>query len=149
VSWRAGERAVIEGLSFSLRGPERVALTGRNGAGKTTVLRLAAGLAAPTAGRIERPVPLALLDQTVSLLDRGATLVENMRRRNPDLTKTPPAPRSPASPSATWRATGRCAISAAANACAPVSPACYPARKCRNCCCSTSRPTISTSNPSK
>lgn len=85
VGWRAGERAVVEGLSFALHGPERVALTGRNGAGKTTVLRLAAGLAAPTAGRIERPVPLALLDQTVSLLDRGATLVDNMRRRNPEL----------------------------------------------------------------
>lgn len=85
VSWFAGERGVINGLSFTLRGPERVALTGRNGAGKTTVLRLAAGLAAPAGGRIERPVPYALLDQTVSLLDRGSTLVENMRRLNPAL----------------------------------------------------------------
>lgn len=85
VRWSAGERQIINGLSFSLRGPERVALTGRNGAGKTTVLKLAAGLAIPTGGRIERPVPYALLDQTVSLLDRRATLVENMRRLNPTL----------------------------------------------------------------
>jgi ATPase subunit of ABC transporter with duplicated ATPase domains len=85
VAWRAGERSVLDGLSFSLRGPERVALTGRNGAGKTTVLRLAAGLASPASGRIERSVSHALLDQTVSLLDRGSTLIDNMRRLNPEL----------------------------------------------------------------
>ena len=75
VTWVAAGRMVINHLSFSLRGPERVALTGRNGAGKSTVLRLAAGLAAPDDGRIERPVPFALLDQSVSLLDRGATIL--------------------------------------------------------------------------
>ncbi|CDO34950.1 ATP-binding cassette domain-containing protein [Novosphingobium sp. KN65.2] len=83
VTWCTGERRVIDRLSFSLRGPERIALTGRNGAGKTTVLRLAAGLAAPDGGEIQRPLPHALLDQTVSLLDRNSTLVDNMRRLNP------------------------------------------------------------------
>ncbi|WDF75101.1 ABC-F family ATP-binding cassette domain-containing protein [Novosphingobium sp. KACC 22771] len=85
IDWFAGPRPIIHGLSFAMRGAERVALTGRNGAGKTTVLRLAAGLAAPAGGRIERPVPFALLDQTVSLLDREASLVDNMRRLNPAL----------------------------------------------------------------
>lgn len=85
VTWCAGTRRVIDRLSFSLRGPERVALTGCNGAGKSTVLRLAAGLARPASGRIERPLPYALLDQTVSLLDRNSTLVDNMRRLNPGL----------------------------------------------------------------
>lgn len=85
VTWRAGVRRVLDGLTFSLRGPERVALTGRNGAGKTTVLRLAAGLAAPATGTIECSVPHALLDQTVSLLDRRSTLIDNMRRLNPEL----------------------------------------------------------------
>lgn len=85
VTWCTGERGVIDRLSFSLRGPERVALTGRNGAGKSTVLRLAAGLAAPSGGKIQRPLPHALLDQTVSLLDPSTTLVANMRRLNPSL----------------------------------------------------------------
>lgn len=85
VAWRVGERSVVDGLSFSLRGPERVALTGRNGAGKTTVLRLAAGLASPASGTIECTVPYALLDQTVSVLDRSSTLIDNMRRLNPEL----------------------------------------------------------------
>jgi ATPase subunit of ABC transporter with duplicated ATPase domains len=85
VTWGAGERRVIDRLSFSLRGPERVALIGRNGVGKTTVLKLAAGLATPASGKIERPVRHALLDQTVSLLDRGSSLIDNMRRLNPEL----------------------------------------------------------------
>jgi ATPase subunit of ABC transporter with duplicated ATPase domains len=83
--WGVGERLVISGLTFSLRGPERVALIGRNGAGKTTVLKLAAGIIAPTSGTIERLVPLAMLDQTVSLLDPDAKLIDNMRRLNPEL----------------------------------------------------------------
>jgi ATPase subunit of ABC transporter with duplicated ATPase domains len=85
LAWRAGERQVVTGLTFSLRGPERVALTGRNGAGKTTVLKLVAGMLAPTSGTIERPVPLAMLDQTVSMLDPGATVIDNMRLLNPEL----------------------------------------------------------------
>jgi ATPase subunit of ABC transporter with duplicated ATPase domains len=88
VSWGAGGRPVIEHVSFTLRGPERVSLTGRNGAGKTSIFRLAAGLIAPQYGRIYRPEePLAILDQQVSLLDRGLTIVDNMRRRNPELTE--------------------------------------------------------------
>jgi ATPase subunit of ABC transporter with duplicated ATPase domains len=83
VRWNAGERAIIDRLSFDLHGPERVAITGRNGAGKSTILRLAAGLAEPNSGRIERFVPLAMLDQDVALLDRETTLLENMRRLNP------------------------------------------------------------------
>lgn len=85
VIWGVGERQVIAGLTFSLRGPERVALTGRNGAGKTTVLKLVAGLIAPTSGTIERLVPFAMLDQTVSLLDPDASLTDNMRKLNPEL----------------------------------------------------------------
>src|ERR1700747_2105917 len=72
---------------FSLQGPERVALIGRNGAGKTTIFKLASGLIAPRSGTIRRPAqPLSILDQNVALLDRGLTILENMRRLNRDLT---------------------------------------------------------------
>jgi len=87
VSWEVGGLPVIRHLSFTLRGPERVALTGRNGAGKTTVFRLAEGTTAPTSGRIHRPdQALSILDQQVSLLDRDATILANMRRLNGELT---------------------------------------------------------------
>ena len=43
----------LRGVSVSLRKGERVALLGRNGAGKTTFLRIASTLLLPTAGTIE------------------------------------------------------------------------------------------------
>jgi ATP-binding cassette subfamily F protein 3 len=42
---------VLRGVSFSLEARERVALVGRNGTGKTTLLRLLAGLDVPDRGR--------------------------------------------------------------------------------------------------
>jgi ABC-2 type transport system ATP-binding protein len=42
----------IEGLSFAIREGETLALLGPNGSGKTTVIKLLAGLLTPTCGRI-------------------------------------------------------------------------------------------------
>ena len=49
-----GERALFRGLELSLLPGEVVWLRGRNGRGKTTLLRLLAGLATPAAGEILR-----------------------------------------------------------------------------------------------
>ncbi|MFZ5669561.1 MAG: heme ABC exporter ATP-binding protein CcmA [Pseudomonadota bacterium] len=49
---RRGERLLFEGLSFEVGGGEALALTGANGAGKTSLLRAIAGLLRPAAGRI-------------------------------------------------------------------------------------------------
>lgn len=49
---RRGERLLFEGLDLSVRAGEAVALTGRNGAGKTSLLRAIAGLLRPAAGRV-------------------------------------------------------------------------------------------------
>ncbi|MBB3955572.1 ABC-F family ATP-binding cassette domain-containing protein [Novosphingobium sediminicola] len=88
VSWHAAGRKVVDDLSFTLQGPERVALTGRNGAGKSTVFKLACGQLAPHSGEIRRPdEPLAILDQHVDILHHGATILDNMRRLNKALTE--------------------------------------------------------------
>jgi heme exporter protein A len=57
-----GERVLFEGFGLHLKAGEAVALTGRNGAGKTSLLRAIAGLIRPIAGAIafrgpEGPLP--------------------------------------------------------------------------------------------
>ena len=47
-----GERRLFSGLNLELAAGEAVALTGRNGAGKTSLLRAVAGLLRPEAGEI-------------------------------------------------------------------------------------------------
>ena len=81
-AWPDGTPA-LDGLSFRLVGPERVAVTGPNGAGETTLIRLATGALAPTAGVVRRPVLAVLLDQRASVLEGDETLLENFRRLNP------------------------------------------------------------------
>lgn len=49
--WR-GERRLFEGLDLTVHPGEAVALTGANGAGKSSLLRTIAGLLHPEAGRI-------------------------------------------------------------------------------------------------
>lgn len=81
-AWPDGTR-VIDGLSFRIAGPERVAVSGPNGTGKTTLIRLATGDLSPTSGRVKLSVPVALLDQRATLLNDDETILENFRRLNP------------------------------------------------------------------
>ncbi|MCX5576640.1 ABC-F family ATP-binding cassette domain-containing protein [Kaistia terrae] len=76
--------ALIQEFSLTISGPERIALVGANGAGKSTVLRLAAGDIEPTRGTVQRPIASAMLDQSVGFLDPSLSIVENFRRLNPD-----------------------------------------------------------------
>ncbi|PCD04354.1 heme ABC exporter ATP-binding protein CcmA [Sphingomonas spermidinifaciens] len=62
-----GGRRLFAGLSFALRAGEAALLTGPNGIGKSSLVRLAAGLSAPAAGRIERGAPAALAGEAAAL----------------------------------------------------------------------------------
>ena len=48
-----GGREVFSGLDFAVAGGEALAVTGRNGSGKTSLLRLIAGLLVPSGGSID------------------------------------------------------------------------------------------------
>jgi ATPase subunit of ABC transporter with duplicated ATPase domains len=84
-AWPGGP-AVLDGLDLRLLGPERVALTGANGRGKTTLIRLAAGELEPTAGRIRRGGRAVLLDQQTAILRADESLLAAYRRLNPAAT---------------------------------------------------------------
>lgn len=73
----------IRDLSLSITGPERIAITGPNGCGKTTLLSLIMGRLKPQGGRIDLNVPHVFLDQGVDLLDPGQSLRDNFLRLNP------------------------------------------------------------------
>ncbi|GEO82314.1 ABC transporter ATP-binding protein [Pararhodospirillum oryzae] len=54
VSVRAGGRLIVDDLTLAVPAGAVLALVGPSGCGKTTLLSLAAGLLAPTRGRVER-----------------------------------------------------------------------------------------------
>lgn len=74
---------VLKGLSFTITGPERVAVSGPNGSGKTTLLSLIAGGLLPWAGVVRVHTQLVMLDQSVSILDPTLTVRENFLAFNP------------------------------------------------------------------
>jgi ABC-type polysaccharide/polyol phosphate transport system ATPase subunit len=51
---RFGENLVLDGIGFELSMGERLGVLGRNGAGKSTMIRLVSGAERPTSGKIER-----------------------------------------------------------------------------------------------
>lgn len=76
-------RPVVRDLTLALMGPERLAIVGPNGAGKSTLLAVLSGQLAPLSGAARVFTPFALLDQQVSLLQRGASIRDNYLRLNP------------------------------------------------------------------
>jgi ATPase subunit of ABC transporter with duplicated ATPase domains len=74
---------VLRDLSLTIRGPERVAITGPNGSGKTTLLQVAASAIEPWAGRVTRSSAFAMLDQRAEVLDPGLSIADNFRALNP------------------------------------------------------------------
>lgn len=71
----------VKDVSFELRDGDRLGLVGHNGAGKTSLLKLMAGIYSPTAGRCEvQGRRVSLLDMTMGL-DLEATGLENIRLR--------------------------------------------------------------------
>ncbi|HXT45160.1 MAG TPA: ABC-F family ATP-binding cassette domain-containing protein [Pseudonocardiaceae bacterium] len=74
---RAGSRTLLSGASLRVQPGDRIGLVGRNGAGKTSMLRVLAGQSAPYAGQVRRGGELGYLPQdprdgdlTISARDR-------------------------------------------------------------------------------
>jgi ATPase subunit of ABC transporter with duplicated ATPase domains len=65
-------------VSLLVKGPERIGVRGPNGVGKTSLLRCAAGLAAPESGQVKLYLPARVLPQDLGLLDDSLTVQANM-----------------------------------------------------------------------
>lgn len=74
VSLKFGVKALLDGADLNILEGDSVALVGRNGTGKTSLLKLVAGLNVPDSGRVERlkTVKTAYLPQDVPVDLRGS-----------------------------------------------------------------------------
>ncbi|WP_202865321.1 ABC-F family ATP-binding cassette domain-containing protein [Ornithinimicrobium sufpigmenti] len=62
-----GDRRVLSDVDLVLSARSRLAIVGENGRGKTTLLRVLAGLTAPDAGTVSRTGTLAVVEQTLAV----------------------------------------------------------------------------------
>lgn len=62
-----GGRLLFEGLDLALQPGEAALVTGPNGVGKSSLIRLAAGLLRPAAGKVERRGSVSLADEAAAL----------------------------------------------------------------------------------
>ncbi len=76
---RYGQHTILDGATVTLQEGERVGLVGRNGAGKTTFLQIAAGVAVPDSGEFvtRRDLIVGYMPQQFALTD-DTTVLENI-----------------------------------------------------------------------
>ena len=82
-----GADPVLGPIAFEINAGETVALIGPSGIGKTTLLRLVAGIDPDFDGQIERPDQTAIVFQEPTLLPWRSAL-DNLRIIHPDLSRT-------------------------------------------------------------
>ncbi|HEY2798995.1 MAG TPA: ATP-binding cassette domain-containing protein [Chthoniobacterales bacterium] len=80
LSMELGGRKLIENLSFNLAPNERLGIVGRNGLGKSTLLRIMLGQLTPTRGEVEigARTEMNYVDQNRLLLDDAKTVWEEV-----------------------------------------------------------------------
>src|SRR5438105_15868422 len=82
VTKRFGETTAVNNVSFSIKEGELMALLGPSGGGKTTVLRMIAGLEVPTAGDVfirgQRVNDLSVQQRNIGFVFQNYALFKNM-----------------------------------------------------------------------
>ncbi len=77
-----GHEPLLENLNLYIRTGQRIALTGENGTGKTTLLRTIAGMLEPLAGtvRLGQTIRLGYMAQEQELLDASLSALKTLQR---------------------------------------------------------------------
>ena len=80
ISLYAGDRCLVQNLNLLVRASSRVAFLGRNGCGKSTLIRALIGERAPEQGRIKRydDLKVAYFEQKKDSLDMEQTLLRSV-----------------------------------------------------------------------
>lgn len=78
---------IFTDVSFVIQGPERLAIEGANGTGKSTLLSCIEGKLQPQVGSVAVQVPFTLIDQEMSFLDPEETVREAFARLDPKATE--------------------------------------------------------------
>ena len=74
-------KPLFQKISFTINKNDRLALVGKNGAGKSTMLKILAGLQLPTSGNVSKPseITLGYLPQEMKITDED-TLIDETRK---------------------------------------------------------------------
>ena len=83
-----GVKPLFDNVSFVINDKDRIALVGKNGAGKSTMLKIICGLQKPTSGNVAIPndTTIGYLPQVMNLQD-NTTLREEVKKAFADISK--------------------------------------------------------------
>lgn len=95
-----GGFVLLDGINFHISETDKIGLVGRNGAGKSTVMKLIMGLQSPTSGRIDKPSGITIgylpqlmehhkgrsvLEETMTVFSESNGLEEEIRQVTAEL----------------------------------------------------------------
>jgi ATP-binding cassette subfamily F protein 3 len=89
LSMRFGEHALFDRLSFQVRPGERFGITGPNGTGKTTLLKIIMGLIVPSSGSVQlaRKLRVGYYAQDAAVLEPSRSIVDEIRAARTDFSE--------------------------------------------------------------
>lgn len=76
---KAGKKEVLKNISFSIKKGERIGILGKNGVGKSTLIRLLSGVESPSAGEIVRNMSISWPIAFSGAFQGSLTGMDNLR----------------------------------------------------------------------
>ena len=77
-----GGFVLLDRINFHISGTDKIGLVGRNGAGKSTIMKLIIGQQSPTSGRIDKPSGISIGYLTVCISLEAASGRKELRLGN-------------------------------------------------------------------